>query len=410
MSNLISSKLKDVIEEQIDNRGKNPPRYCEYSNHPIIDNYLIKNTKYPNLNEVNRYLDEELFNGFLRGHLQKNDVLITLVGAGIGNVSTANSDKVVIIQNTIGLRTNESMDNEFLYYLLLFKNDEIVKFDRGSSQPSIRKTDLFNMTIEYPNIQEQKAIVNVLASFDNKIEANNKINKKLEELAKSLYKHWFVDFEFTNEAGKPYKSSGGKMVESELGLIPKNWILLKLSDVLNFERGVEPGSKNYNETQLMGLIPFFRVGDLNKINPVYIDEKLSNEKVVKDTDILVSFDGAIGRVGIGFNGAYSSGLRKIYSKNGDIENSYIYFVMKSDLIQDTINAYANGTTILHAGSSIPHLKVPFNQEIVDKFVEFASPILEKIVTNLNENKKLAEMRDLLLPKLMSGEIRLPVEE
>src|SRR5699024_9460397 len=238
-------KLNEVLDVVVDNRGRNPKKYYEKSKYPVIDNFLIKNTLYPNLNEVKRYIDKKTYLEFLRGYLKKHDVLITLVGNGIGNLTLTPNDEVVIIQNTIGLRTKKNMiSNEYLYYYLKYIRKKIINYDRGSSQPSIKKTDLLNTMIRIPNKKNQNAITNLLLSMEYKIELNNNIISNLEELAQTLFKRWFVDFEFPNEEGKPYKSGGGKMVESELGMIPEGWSEGVLKDItLNFDRKRVPLSK-----------------------------------------------------------------------------------------------------------------------------------------------------------------------
>ena len=186
--------------------------------------------------------------------------------------------------------------------------------------------------------------------------------------------------------------------------------MLILESALTFERGFEPGSKNYLDRKEPNTVNFIRVGDLNKANNVFGDKTLVKDKLVKKDDVQVSFDGAIGRVEIGFLGSYSTGLRKIYDKTGLIHNAYIYFLMKSQNIQDTIAAHANGTTILHAGSSISHLNIAYSESAVKHFTQMIEPIFKKILSIKEENSTLAATRDELLPKLMSGEIEVPVEE
>src|SRR5690554_5419149 len=201
------------------------------------------------------------------------------------------------------------------------------------------------------------------------------------------------------------------MVESELGLIPDGWNKIKLDKYLEFERGVEPGAKNYNDTKGKNSLAFIRVGDLNKYKPVYVDKKHLKNKYINFDDILISFDGAIGRVSIGLEGSYSTGLRKIYSNNKiNLPKEYIYYLFKSEEIQNTINNHANKTTILHASSSIKFLETVYNEEVIEKFSKIVNPLFSKIIHIINENKKLANLRDLLLPKLMSGEIRVPIKE
>ena len=172
-------KLKDCVKATIDNRGRNPEKYYEIEKYPVIDNYLIKNSIYPDMEAVTRFVDQSTFNNFIRGYVHKNMPLMTLVGNGIGNVTLAPSDDVVIIQNTIGFQCNEKIDEIFLYYYLLYRQEFIRKFDRGSGQPSIRKTDLLNMELDIPDVPKQIKIRNMLFSIDEKIQSNRVINNNL---------------------------------------------------------------------------------------------------------------------------------------------------------------------------------------------------------------------------------------
>ena len=167
-------KLGELVKDTIDNRGKNPPYYCE-SGIPIIDNFMIKNNGYPNLSSATRYLDINLFNNFIRKYNELDDVLITLVGNGIGNIALFPKEKSVIVQNTIGLRFED--DKKFKYYSLLSKNNIIVKLDRGMAQPSIRQDELKDIDIEIPKIEEQRKISTFLLNIDNLITLHqNKYN------------------------------------------------------------------------------------------------------------------------------------------------------------------------------------------------------------------------------------------
>lgn len=171
--------LGDYIKKVIDNRGKNP-KYLEKGKYPVIDNKYIKNFIYPDLNEVTRFISQDIYDNFLRGYVSKDMVLITLVGNGIGNVTMAPSDKVVIIQNTIGLEAkSEVLDKKFLYYYLLYSNEQIKNLNRGSSQPSIKKGDLLALEVNFPDKIIQEKISNILYSIDEKIRINNEINNNL---------------------------------------------------------------------------------------------------------------------------------------------------------------------------------------------------------------------------------------
>ncbi len=283
---------------------------------------------------------------------------------------------------------DSTIDRIFFYYLLKYAIKNLKSYGYERHLKYLRELE-----ISYPeDINEQKRIADILSAFDDKIEVNNKIIKTLEEMAQEVFKECF------NENSK-FKSQKSKLEE---------WEIKDAEGVFVFEKGIEPGSKYYSETKKEGYIPFYRVRDLDKQSgvDVYIPEKITNGKICKESDVLLSLDATVGRVKIGCNGAFSSGIRKVYSKDGFIKNSFIYFWLKTPYVQNTILEHASGTTILHAGQSIKYLKIPFNKEVIEKIQLKVDPMFEKILQILKENQILAELRDLLLPKLMSGEIRV----
>lgn len=173
-------KLKDVIKKVIDNRGRNPEKYFDIEKYPVIDNVLIKNTYYPNIKDANRFLDENTYRTFLRGYVHKNMPIITLVWSWIGNVTLCPSDDVAIVQNTIWFDVDkEKIDERFLYYWFLDNQQLIVKLNRWSGQPSIRKTDILDLDLKLPELSYQKKVVSLLSRLDLKIELNNQINHNL---------------------------------------------------------------------------------------------------------------------------------------------------------------------------------------------------------------------------------------
>ena len=420
-------KLSEIVDTQIDNRGKNPDKYIEHSDYPVIDNYLIKNQKYPDMSKVNRYIDKENFENFLRGYLEKNDVLITLVGNGIGNVSMAPNSKSVIIQNTIGLRTNKDNCNTFLYYLLLFYQDEIKNFNRGTSQPSIKKTDLFNLIISLPPLPEQKAIANILSTLDEKIEVNNQINKTLENIAQTIFKQWFVDFEFPNGAKEPYKSSGGEMVESELGMIPKGWEVTKLDEICNFISGYSyKGNELVASNNAMITIKNFdRNGGfkLDGYKEISISDRVKDKHFVSIFDILVAHTDLTQNAEIIGNPILVTNTMSykkiIFSmdtvKVDPIIENYRFYIYGL-LLDSNFKGYAlgnmNGTTVLHLSKkALPDYKfVKASNDLIERYNYLVKPLYEKIINIYSENIALNKLRDSLLPKLMSGEIRVPIEE
>jgi len=282
---------------------------------------------------------------------------------------------------------------KFFYYLL--KTIDFKKVDINVGVPGLNRDTAHSLEVLIPeDITEQKRIADILSVFDDKIEVNNKIIKTLEEMAQEVFKEKFNNSE--------------KLIVNSEKLKLKKWEIKDAEDVFIFEKGIEPGSKYYSETKKEGYIPFYRVRDLDKQSgvDVYIPKKIANGKICKESDVLISLDATVGRVKIGCNGAFSSGIRKVYSKDRLIKNSFIYFWLKTPYVQDTILERASGTTILHAGQAIKYLKIPFNKEIIKEIQSKVDPMFEKILQILKETQTLAALRDLLLPKLMSGEIRV----
>lgn len=406
-------KLIEIVDTQIDNRGRNPDKYLDYSDHPVIDNYLIKNQKYPDMSEVKRYINKDIFENFLRGYLKKDDVLITMVGNGIGNVTMAPSNKSVIVQNTIGLRTNKNASNTFLYYLLLFYQDEIKNFNRGTSQPSIKKTDLFNLAIQIPPLQEQKAIAHILSTLDDKIEVNNQINKTLENMAQAIFKQWFVDFEFPNEDGEPYKSSGGQMIESELGLIPKGWEVKGLDEIAEFLNGL--AMQKFRPAETEKAYPVLKIKELRQgrtdessdLCSCNIDDKY----IVRDGDIIFSWSGSL-LVDIWCGGTCGLNQHLFKVTSDKFDEWFIYQWNKYHLDRFDRIAKSKATTMGHIKRkdlSDSKVLVPSN-EIYLKAAQHQKYLFEKIKFLKVEMKRLEKIRNSLLPKLMSGEIRVPLDE
>src|SRR5699024_7283018 len=160
----------------------------------------------------------------------------------------------------------------------------------GNSGRQRAQRDVLEKTkISIPLLDEQKAIANTLSTLDEKIETNNQINEKLEEMAQSLFKHWFVDFEFPNENGEPYKSSGGELVESELGIIPDGWEVCNLYSIADVIYGAAFKSKLFNEDG--DGLPLIRIRDLKTGTPqFYTNEKHKKASVVRTGDILIGMD------------------------------------------------------------------------------------------------------------------------
>ena len=199
------------------------------------------------------------------------------------------------------------------------------------------------------------------------------------------------------------------MVDSGLGKIPKGFRVANLPDLVDFERGIEPGSRNYLEHPEPGTVPFLRVGDLgSKRSPVYIPKELAKGKLLESSDIAITLDGTVGRVRIGLQGAYSSGIRKVSIQDTEhLSWSFLHHLLLSEHIQNVISAHARGTTILHAGSAINHMTFVLpTKELVKAFDHIAGPLLTYILNLTQTIETLRNTRDVLLPRLISGDLEV----
>ncbi len=187
----------------------------------------------------------------------------------------------------------------------------------------------------------------------------------------------------------------------------KNLKELDFSNFVTFVKGIEPGSSYYLSEKSERTIPFIRVGDLSKRgSDIFIEEEKSKGIICNSEDVLVSMDGTIGIVKYGVFGCYSSGIRKAIS-NGVLNNAFIFCYLSSKKIQSVIYSHSKGSTIQHAGSSINQFKIKLPEEIsLNDFIKFSNPIYDLMNNLLKQNTLLRSARDILLPRLMSGQIEV----
>src|SRR5690625_1170859 len=168
---------------------------------------------------------------------QKGDTLISNIRPYFKKIWFSNTDGGTS-SDVLVFRSNKKINAVYLYYFLSQNKvfDYMVQTSKGTKMPRGDKEALMKYPISLPVLEYQKKVSDILSNIDKKIELNNSIISNLEELAQTLFKHWFVDFEFPNENGDPYKSSGGKMIESELGMILEEWIEVQLNDLASHSK------------------------------------------------------------------------------------------------------------------------------------------------------------------------------
>lgn len=407
------SKLKGYIDSITDNRGKNPSYYRENDVHPVLDNSLITGERYPKKAKVKRYIDSHIFNTFIRKYSNKNDVAITLVGNGCGKCCLIPSDDWVIIQNAIGLKTKSNLDSVYLFYYLKLNRPRIMQLDGGSSQPNIRMDNFLALDVDFPNLNIQKNIARVLFDLDEKIELNNKINTELEATAKLIYDYWFVQFDFPDASGKPYKSSGGKMVYNQVlkREIPDGWSVKTLNELSNRIGDGIHGTPQYVDESEFSFINgnnlkngfIYTDNDTKKVSAKEYDKYFI--KLDKNT-ILMSINGTLGNLAVFTDEKVMLGKSSAYINCLEGHRAFCYQYLKQSHIQKNFWNIATGSTIKNLSlKSLNDLKLSYpNVDLILKFNELINPLDGKRENIFKENKKLIELRNWLLPMLMNGQV------
>ncbi|MGX0125274.1 restriction endonuclease subunit S [Staphylococcus hominis] len=300
---------------------------------------------------------------------------------------------------------------KFLYYKLSMIDFNY--YNEGTTIPSLRTETLYRIKLDLPHLSAQKKVINTLGTIDNKIEINKKIIANLEELSQTLFKHWFVDFEFPDENGNPYKSSGGEMIDSELGKIPSNWKIYKLKDIASHKKETFNPKKSEEVTVKHFSLPAYDneeqaiEEEVNKIK--------SNKWIINNNCVLFSkMNPDTKRIWLPvinnkkLNVA-SSEFVVMESPNNKV-NSFIYNICLNSQFIDYLKANTTGSTNSRQRvkpTIAVNYKLAVEDSIVKKYSEIITPYMEKMKTLRSEIGKLTQLRDTLLPKLMSGEIEIP---
>lgn len=336
------------------------------------------------LTDIKR-IDKSVSESLTRSKLYKDDIILTYTGNGYGAAAIIDeNDKYHLAPNICKITPKEI--NPYYLYKYITSNKfqkEISNNVGGSGQPTIPMKAIRALPISVPNRDNQNKIAKILKSIDDKIKLNNEINNNLHELINQQYSKYLKENDDFEE--------------------------LDIKDIFEFEAGIEPGSKNYLENIESDTIYFYRVGDMNSECRTFIKRDLAKEKYITENDIVVSFDATIGRIGYGLNGSYSTGMKKVSvkDKNKDVmDNSIVYAYFNNNEVQNIMKENARGTTILHASSSIDFMKFKYNKLLLKKYSRIISISFEKMKNIKKGNAKLLELRDVLLPRLINGEIDL----
>ncbi len=352
-------------------------------------------------------------NGILGYH---NEYKVEGPGITIGRSGTVGNPHLIrenfFPHNTsLFVKEFKGNDIEYIYYLLQYL--DLGNQKSGSGVPTMNRNHLHPIKIRaYRDKTCQQRTIKILSLIDKKIQINNQINQELEAMAKTLYDYWFVQFDFPDQNGKPYKSSGGKMVyHPELKReIPVRWGVTKLNEVVDLISGYPFSSNDYVTSGKYKLYTIKNVQDGYTVDKVdnYLDflpSNMSDECQLRRGDLIMSLTGNVGRVGMVYEDDVLLNQRVLkLNPINKTHKSFIYSFFRSDVTKAHLENMSTGTSQKNLSPiDIGNMMIPFPSEsLLSKFVNN----LNMLENNLVENQQLTQLRDWLLPMLMNGQVKV----
>ncbi|MCT8783510.1 restriction endonuclease subunit S [Glaesserella parasuis] len=425
-------KLGDCIELIIDNRGKTPP--LAETGYELIETVSINGSnKYPDYSKITKFVSEETYNTWFRkGHPTSGDILISTVGMNIGDVVIMKSNRGSIAQNLIALRTNNKLNSDYLYYILTSKNirEKIRSLNIGSAQPSLKVPHLLNIEFYLPNIEKQSEISKILNELDEKIELNTQINQTLEQIAQTIFKSWFIDFDPVHAKANALASGqtleqatqaamaviSGKNTQELHRLqtanpeqyqqlweiadafpsgvdeegVPWGWEERYLKDVCNIVYGKGLPKNKLTEKG-------FYVFGANGVIGFY--DSYTYEK----PQVLIGCRGTVGQVTLSYPYSFVTNNSLVIEYENSCVSMYYLEKYLSNINLKEISSGSVQPQITIQNMSKVKILIP-NIEILNFYSEKVKEIYDKRLHHFYENQSLSKVRDLLLPKLLSGEV------
>lgn len=329
---------------------------------------------------------------------KEGDILLTSVGTlGIPYL-VGNEDFYFKDGNLTWFKQFKSCNSRFLFFWFQspFAKHQIETKSIGSTQKALTIDILKSFTIHLPPIKVQNKIVAILSSIDDKIELNNKINRNLEAQAQAIFKSWFIDFE-------PFKNS--KFIDSELGKIPEGWKVESIYSISEVIYGAPFSSNLFNNKQLG--TPIIRIRDLpNEASNTYTTESHPKGYLIKQGDIVVGMDGEFKAYLWGGDNAWLNQRICVFKSKLNVSTAFVMFSIVPLL--NEVESSELATTVIHLGKNdIDRFKIILPKlNILKEFNRISIPIFDAIIKNKRESQRLAQLRDTLLPKLMSGEVNI----
>ena len=426
----------DLVEKWIDNRGKTPP--LSDIGIPLLEvKHLPVSGIYPLL-EGTKYVSQSTYDSWFRAYLDPNDILFSTVGTTARVSLTPEKTVVAIAQNVLGIRFKKDIVNPlYMFYYMRarqFQHDIDARLVT-TVQASIKRADMVGIPVKLPNLEQQQKIAKKAVAFDYKINLNRQTNQTLETIAQTLFKSWFVDFDPV-KAKLSVLAAGGSaeeaeraamcaisardeaslntlqteqpeayaelartaalfpsaMQDSELGEIPVGWEVGVVGDLFELHRGFDLPKKERSE----GCYPVFAAGGYHGQHSEY---------KIKPPGIITGRSGVIGNVYLTLENYWPLNTTLYIRNFKHCGPYYAYFFLKNCDLKS-----------INSGSAVPSLNRNFvhsmpciisSKNLLDKFDYLVNVHFSKIKLNDSEIRHLSELRDTLIPKLLSGELTLP---
>jgi type I restriction enzyme S subunit len=413
--NNVKVKLKDIAT--VKNGSTPSTSNPEYYDGDIIwitpKDLSSQNKRYINRGE--RTITKEGFDSCSASLVPKGSVLMSS-RAPIGLLSIAETELCTNQGFKNFVPDTNKIDSEFLYYYLKIKINDIDKLGSGTTFKEVSKSSIEDFELLIPEkTKDQQKIASVLSALDSKIELNNRINAELEAMAKTLYDYWFVQFDFPDKNGKPYKTNGSKMVWNEdlKREIPECWEVSKVGRLLKTSLGGTPSTavKEYWDN---GSICWLSSGEIANF-PIIESELKITEAAIQNSatdllpkgSVLLSITRHLRPSILGIDACANQSVVGIYEK-GDIKSCFLYPYLQNEIPR---------LMSMRSGAQQPHI----NKEVVDESLILTPPssslilksynkevggLYDLIINNAFQNQKLIELRDWLLPMLMNGQVKV----
>lgn len=396
------SDLGEFARGKSTHRPRNDKNLFEGGGYPLVQTGEIK--------EANLYITHHTQEygefGLQQSKLWDAETLCITIAANIAETALL-AYPMCFPDSVVGFKAYKEVSSEkFMYYVFDFIRNSIQNAASGSTQDNINIDYLTSLDFKVPDKIAQDKMVELLSAIDEKILMNSKINDNLEQQAKLIYDYWFTQFDFPDENGKPYCSSGGKMVWNEQlkRNIPENWNVVPLLKLVSWESNSQPPKSEFVYEPKEGYVRFIQNRDYDSDTHITYIPRTKNLSIVDRFDILMDKYGDAGAVRYGIEGAFNVALGKICVHNPNYRE-YIRSFLGSDGIYKFLHNSCMASTrasLSEANLAILNVVVPDEKIILD-YENFLHKIRVSILKNKDETVELINLRDWLLPMLMNGQ-------